>query len=158
MEIMEIEIREISNKKKWENFVLSNKNSSFLQSWNWGEFQKIMGEGVFRLGIFEKGKLVGIALIIKVHAKRGAHLICPAGPLIDWEKREYFKILVEYLKNLGRQDKVSFIRIRPPVEDRKGKREFFKKMGFRPSPMHLHAERTWLLDITPKEETLLSNM
>lgn len=155
---MRVEIKEVGNKKNWEDFVLSNINGNFLQSWSWGEFQKSMREQIFRLGIFEKGKLAGIALIVKVQAKRGAHLICPAGPLINWEKNFYFKTLVQYLKNLGKKEKVFFIRIRPPIEDSPKNRALFKKLGFRPAPMHLHAERTWLLDITPKNEILLANM
>lgn len=154
-----MEIREIGDKLTWENFVLSDEKGSFLQSWNWGEFQKAMGEKIFRLGIFEgQKKLVGICLLIRVHARRGDHFICPAGPLIDWQKENYFDILGQFLKNLGRKEKVSFIRIRPPIEDSEESRRLFKKLGFRPSPMHLHAERTWLLDITPSAETLLTNM
>lgn len=167
---MKVEIRKVSNKKTWENFVFSDKNGSFLQSWNWGEFQEAMGEKVFRIGIFEGKNLVGTCLLIKIHAKRGDHFICPAGPLLpqsrkneqgeflNWGKTEYFKILVQFLKNLGKKENVSFVRIRPPIEEGKENRNLFKKLGFRSAPMHLHGERTWLLDITPEKEVLLSNM
>lgn len=155
---MGIEIRKIDHKKIWEDFVLSDKKASFLQSWNWGAFQELMGEKIFRLGLFEKDKLVGVALIIKVHAKRGNHFICPAGPLINWENQSHFQILIEYLKKLAKKEKISFIRIRPPIEDHKENRDLFQNLGFRSSPMHLHAERSWLLDITVGEETLLANM
>lgn len=155
---MNIEIKEIIDKDIWEEFVLSDKNGSFLQSWNWGQFQKAMGEKVFRIGIFEKEKLVGVCLLIKVHAKRGDHFICPAGPLINWEKTGYLKALVEYLKNLGQREKVCFLRIRPPIEETERNRELFKQLGFKSALMPLHAERTWLLDIVPEKVTLLSKM
>lgn len=154
---MTISIREIDDKQVWENFILSDRNGSFLQSWNWGEFQKMMGEKIFRLGVFDNQQLLGTCLLIKVQAKRGDHLICPAGPLIDWQKKAHFKTLVAYLKSLGRKEKASFIRIRPPIAETSGNRALFKTFGFRSAPMHLHAERTWLLDITPDEEILLVN-
>ena len=155
---MTVLIKEIREKSIWEQFVLSDENGSFLQSWNWGEFQQTMGEKVFRLGIFEKEKLTGVSLLIKIHAKRSDHLICPAGPLINWGKTNYFKALIEYFKKLGQKESVSFIRIRPPVEQTRKNRRFFKDLGFIPAAMHLHAERTWLLDIIPEEDILLSNM
>ncbi|MBL7159821.1 peptidoglycan bridge formation glycyltransferase FemA/FemB family protein [Candidatus Microgenomates bacterium] len=153
-----MEVKEIKSKTIWEDFVLRDKNGSFLQSWNWGEFQKLMGEKVFRLGIFEKDKLVGVCLLIKTHAKRGVHFICPAGPLINWGETAHFKALIEYFKKLGRRESASFIRIRPPIEETKENRELFKNSDFKPAVMHLHAERTWLLDIFPKEDVLLFNM
>lgn len=155
---MAVSIKEIKEKKVWEEFVLTDKNGSFLQSWNWGEFQKAMGEKIFRLGIFDQKKLVGVCLLIKIQARRGIHFICPAGPLIDWKKENQFKVLVEYVKNLAKKEKAVFIRIRPPLEDKKKNKELFEKLGFCPAPMHLHAERTWLLDITPDRKTLLANM
>jgi len=151
---MTVLIKEIKEKNIWEQFVLADKNGSFLQSWNWGEFQKLMGEKVFRLGVFEKEKLVGACLLIKIHAKRGDHLICPAGPLINWRENNYFKALVDYFK----KEPASFIRIRPPIEDTEENREFFRSLGFKSAPMHLHAERTWLLDVTSEEEALLKKM
>ncbi|MBL7159181.1 peptidoglycan bridge formation glycyltransferase FemA/FemB family protein [Candidatus Microgenomates bacterium] len=155
---MTVLIKEIKEKNIWEQFVLSDENGSFLQSWNWGEFQKTMGEKVFRLGIFEEEQLVGVCLLIKIHAKRGNYLICPAGPLINWEKISHFKILLKYLKKLGKKENASFVRIRPPIKDTKENRDWFQTLGCKPAPMHLHAERTWFLDITAKEENLLAGM
>ena len=36
--------QEITDKKIWENFVTSQEDYTFLQSWSWGEFQKSQGE------------------------------------------------------------------------------------------------------------------
>ena len=155
---MTVLIKEINDKNIWEDFVLSDKNGGFLQSWNWGEFQKNTGEKIFRLGIFEKEKLAGACLLIKIHAKRGNHLICPAGPLINWQKTSHFKALLRYFKDLGKKENASFLRIRPPIKETKENKDLFKSFGFKPAPMHLHAERTWLLDVAPEEEALLANM
>jgi len=153
-----MKIKEIIDKKIWEQFVLSDKNGSFLQSWNWGEFQRAMGEKVFRLGIFDQGKLRGTCLVIKIKAKRGIYLICPAGPLLNWKKKDDLRVLIKYLKEIAKREKALFIRIRPAIEDSPKNRSLFKSLGFWSAGMHLHAERTWLLDISPEEENLLAQM
>ena len=33
-----MEIKEITNKSEWESFLLQCTEKTFLQSWNWGEF------------------------------------------------------------------------------------------------------------------------
>jgi hypothetical protein len=71
---MEIEIKEIVSREIWENFEKEYAPHSFLQSWGWGEAQKILGNKIFRLGIFQEGKLEGIAFVYKITAKRGAFI------------------------------------------------------------------------------------
>jgi len=46
-------LREISNKSEWEAFLLSAHQKTFLQSWNWGDFNVAMGNSIWRFGIFE---------------------------------------------------------------------------------------------------------
>jgi len=50
--------QEITDKKIWENFVTSQEDYTFLQSWSWGEFQKSQGEKVWRVGMYGK-QLIG---------------------------------------------------------------------------------------------------
>lgn len=155
---MAISIQEITDKKTWENFVLSQKGACFLQSWNWGECRKKMGDIPFRLGIFSGGKLAGTALVVKIFAKRGVHLVCPAGPLIDWENPALFASLISYLKSLAQIERALFIRVRPPILDTQKNRDIFKSQGFINAPMHLHGEATWELGIDRDEEEILSGM
>lgn len=155
---MAVSIQEITDKKIWESFVLSQKGASFLQSWNWGEFRKKMRDTPLRLGIFSEGKLAGAALVIKIFARRGVHFICPGGPLINWKNVALFDALVSYLKSLAQIEKALFIRIRPPILDTPKNYETFKTRGFINAPMHLHAETTWELDINRDEEEILSGM
>ena len=169
-------IREITDKSTWEAFVENYPTKTFLHSWNWAEFNQQIEDEVVRLGLYEgeaeqnpseseapakteKGKkLVGAALIIKVRARRGSFLFCPHGPLLNWSKKDHFKALVEYLKKLAREEKFDFIRISPLILNNEENKATFKKQGFRPAPMHMHAEVTWTLDLGPSEEELLKNM
>lgn len=153
-----ITVKEIQNKESWERFVLSRNPQSFLHSWNWGEANKDLGKKVFRLGFFENNKLVGVCLMIKEDAKRGPHFVIPAGPIIDWTKRNLQIFFLKTIKEFAERESVWFIRVRPELLDTSENKRLFSKMGFISAPMHLHAENTWVLDISQSEETLLSGM
>ena len=64
------EIRGIEDKKTWEDFVLKMNPKSFLQSWNWGETHKLLGERIFRLGVYKNDILSELCLAIYQAAKR----------------------------------------------------------------------------------------
>ena len=66
-----MEIRDIIDKNTWEDFLRSTEEKTFLQSWNWGEFNKKMGNKIWRMGLFENEKLLAIALVSKIVARRG---------------------------------------------------------------------------------------
>jgi lipid II:glycine glycyltransferase (peptidoglycan interpeptide bridge formation enzyme) len=153
-----IKTKLIKNKKVWEDFVLSHPDVNFLQSWSWGEVHRELGGKIFRLGFFEQGKLKGICLLLKQEAKRGLYLECPGGPLIDWDKPIYFEAFIDQLKTIGAEENCVFIRLRPPLLKSLANRLLFKKKGFIPAPMHLHAEDTLQLDLKKSEEQLLRAM
>jgi len=153
-----INIKAINDKNAWEQFVLASKQGSFLQSWNWGEFNYSLGHKIFRLGFYQNNQLKGVALLIKKIAKRGIYLECPAGPLIPWHQSSYFPAFINQIKTLAKKEKAVFIRIRPNILSTPQNFNLFKQPGFIKAPMHLHAQTTWVLDITPSEEDLLKNM
>lgn len=127
---------------------------TFLQSWNWGEFQQRMGNRVWRLGSYEdnNGGLSSVALVIKVSAKRGTFLLVQHNPGIE-------EALLSKLKEIAKEENCNFIRMAPLLERNKENQEIFKELGFRESPMHASAyEATWKLDITPSEDELLGEM
>lgn len=157
-----MEIREITEKNFWENFYFNIKEKTFLNSWNWGEFQKKLKNKIWRWGIFEKKILLSLVLIVKIEAKRGSFLFLPHSPTIDENffsrKKEIFNFLIENLKFLAKREKVTFLRIAPLLENKKENQEIFKDLGFREAPIHIHPEVTWELNISPSEEDLLKNM
>ncbi|MDD4271959.1 MAG: peptidoglycan bridge formation glycyltransferase FemA/FemB family protein [Patescibacteria group bacterium] len=157
---MAIKIETIINKSVWENFVGQRAPRTFLQSWEWGEFQKKMGNKIWRLGIFNDNKLSGTALISKISAKRGTFLLIQHGPcLADEAREEIFAVLLTELKKIGDEEKAGFIRINPLWERGQKNKIFLKNFGFREAPMHANAyEATWKLDIAAPEEKLLANM
>lgn len=157
----------IRDQRVWDNFVTSQPHHTFLQSWAWGEFNKTLGDGVWRFGIFEKlpgsdpDNLVAVALLIKVHARRGNFLFVPHGPIVKLSGSDldsFLKIFVEKFKEIAKEEGVNFIRISPILEDSDENRKLFKDLRFRPAPIHMHAETTWSLDLTQDENALFMNM
>jgi len=150
--------KEILEKKIWKDFVLSQNPKSFLQSWNWGETSKFVGDKVFRLGFFSGKKLVGVCLLIKQQAKRGPHLLLPGGPILDWGNKELVDFFIQEIRKIGEKEGAWFIRVRPELFDTKENTKLFKHLGFISSPMHLHAENTWILNIEKSDEETLAGM
>ncbi len=156
---MNTEIKYITDKTAWDNFAGGGANRTFLQSWAWGEFQKTIGNKIWRLGIFDDNKLCGIALVTKIAAKRGTFLLIQHGPCLLETHQEIFAILLNRLKKIGEEEKASFIRINPLWERDQENKNFLKNFGFREAPMHANAyESTWKLNITAPEEELLMKM
>ena len=111
---MEFKIIEIKNKEVWEDFLLECKEKTFLNSWNWGKFNKMTGNKIWRLGIYSSEQkamsneqLIATALVIKVEAKRGTFLFVPHGPAMKYEignrKYEVLRIFLDELKKIGEE-------------------------------------------------------
>ncbi len=131
------------------------EEKTFLQSWNWGEFNIKMGQKIWRFGVYKNNNLVSVALIVKVIAKRGTFLFVPH--LI--ENQRALSVLTNTLKEIAKEEKASFIRISPLWAKTEQNVKVFKDAGFRQSPMHSSAyEATWKLNITEAEDQLLKNM
>ncbi len=159
-----MEIKEIQNKEEWEGFLKTCSEKTFLQSWNWGEFSKAMNNKIWRLGVYYGDKLIGIATVVKIAAKRGNFLFVPHGPVVIYglgikDQREVLEILLFQLKEYAKEENAVFIRVAPILERTDENKKIFADLGFRNAPMHSSAyEATWKLDIYPDEEELLKNM
>ncbi len=153
-------VKPIKDKQVWETFLETLKPHSFLQSWKWGEHYEQTGSKIFRVGVFKSGTLVGIALFIKIQARRGDFLVCPHGPLIrDFVDEEgALAALVRYSSDVGRDEDCDFIRFCPLSKATDSNRAMYQKLGFSDAPIHMHPELSWILDITKPEDQLLKEM
>lgn len=153
-------IYEIQNRNVWDKFVTSQPHHTFLHSWAWGEFNEMLGDKVWRFGISTDDELVAAALLIKVHARRGNFLFIPHGPVFHetCNTQHATKIFVERFKEVAEKERVNFIRISPLLKNNEENRKVFGRLGFRPAPIHMHAETTWSLDLTQDESVLFMNM
>jgi lipid II:glycine glycyltransferase (peptidoglycan interpeptide bridge formation enzyme) len=157
-----MEIKEVKNKQVWEEFLLSIQEKTFLQSWNWLEFNQKMNHQTYCLGVFDQSNnLIGSVLAVKIKAKRGSFLLIQHGPNIkqDQLKEKILIIILKELKKIAKQEKIDFIRIVPLWQKNKQNQDIFKKLGFIKSPMHASAyQSTWKLDISLSEQEILKNM
>jgi len=154
-------VRKVHDKQVWEDFVSAAKGQTFLHSWNWGEFNKSTGVKLWRLGVYDDNGLRAVFLTIKIKARRGTFLFVPQGPVVsdDFEVSILnLNIIVDYLKELAKEEACDFIRISPAFENEPAYKIVFNGLGFRQAPIHMHAELMWLLDISVEEKTLLKNM
>ncbi len=153
-------------KSIWEDFLSKCKEKTFLQSWNWGEFQERMGNQIWRFGVYDNDELVGTALVSKIVARRGTYLLVQHAPSVALAKEggpslkfEILENLLGKLKEIGKKEKATFIRMAPLFEKNGENNKIFQDLGFREAPMHANAyEATWRLDITPSEDELMKNM
>lgn len=151
-------VKEITEKKVWEDFLSRHPEANFLQSWNWGEFHKALNHKIKRSGFYQENKLVGVMLSVVENARRGKYLTVPGGPIIDWHNNNLVQQFVAEIKTIARKEGCVFIRVRPQLKSDDFSKKLFSELGFKSAPMHLHAELTSQLDISPTDEQLLANM
>jgi len=103
-----IQIKE-NQKEMWNRFIAENCSESFLQSWEWGEFQRALKRNVWKIGVVDNNsfsenetiksqipnsqpkagpsraeKLIAVALIVKYDLPFGwSYLYCPRGPVVN---------------------------------------------------------------------------
>lgn len=155
-----MKVKEIKDKEKWENFLRDCEQKTFLDSWNWGEFQKKLDKKTWRFGIYEE-ELKSVAQVIKIDARRGTFLFVPHGPVTKpgmEAKEEVVEALLSELKKLAEQEGASFLRIGPIWERKEENQEVFDNLGFKKAPLFKHPELTLELDIDLPERGLLKNM
>jgi len=152
-----MEIKEITNKEEWEGFLQERTEKTFLHSWQWGEFQRLMRGKVWRFGLREGTSLKAVALVVKVKAQRGTFLLVPHGPITN-PNFQIVQTLLQKLKEIAKEENVSFIRINPIWERNKENNVIFKQLGFRRAPIQMHPEASWKLNLAPSKEQLFSGM
>jgi lipid II:glycine glycyltransferase (peptidoglycan interpeptide bridge formation enzyme) len=145
-----MEIREVKDENIWNEFIFSFENSQFLQSWQWAEFQKILGRKIFRLGLFENEKILAVALLIKMPLPfLKSYLYCPRGPIFKENNEKVTKIFLEKIKEIGKKEKSIFLRFEPL--NQLPNYQLQKVKDVQPS-------KTILLDLTKSEDEILEEM
>lgn len=153
-----MDTKTIEDKRIWEDFLKKHPEVNFLQSWCWGEFHESLGNKTNHTGFFENNKLVGVMLSVVEESRRATYLTVPGGPIIEWSNRLTVELFVQTIKQIANENSCAFVRVRPQIEENKENIHLFESLGFKPAPMHLHAELTNRLDISKPKEELLSNM
>ena len=158
---MNLEFKEISGEQLQDFYDSLEADKTFLQTEKYAEFREKVGETVFRIGIFDAGKLTGTAVIQKISTKLKTFLHCPhfIQSTINNKQLEILESFLSFYKELGKKEKCDFVRISPLFNDEKDFVDIFKKKKFRSAPVHLvNPEKTLVLDLTQSEEDILKQM
>jgi len=133
-----------SHKIEWNQFVSQN-NGSFLQSWQWGNFQESLFRKIWRI---ETQGLKG--LVVKYDLPLGKnYLYCPRGPIGQSSELQSF---LKEVKKIAKQEKSIFLKIEPE-RDLKLLDHKFRKSSKQIQPSH-----TVALDLARPEQEILSAM
>lgn len=135
---------------------LPPQNRSFLQSYAYGQMQARLGhEPLYIVMTDDSERVIHSCLAILFKAKRGRYIFLPYLTLPD----NLLPQLIDFLKQIAKENRVDFLRISPLVDDSESARQDFAKLGFRDAPVHMmHPELLWLLDLSADESALLSGM
>lgn len=139
-------IREASeaDRQRWDVFVASEPGGSFLQSWDWGDFQKELGVPYWRLVAEENDKVVGVTLVIKRELPAGkSWLYIPGGLVSNFEKK---------LRELARDEKAIFVRVDPRLSN------FNFSSEWKKAKREVQPKETLVMDLAKPEEELLAGM
>lgn len=144
-------ISEKITKASWSDFILA-QGGSFLQSYEWGEFQEKVGRQVKHL--FGEGWQAQF-IQYKIPCVNKFYWYCPRGPIMpNWQMEE----LIARFKTEIKEKNDIFFRLGPGWEIGKGFEVKLKKEGFRQLPYDIEPSQTLILDITKTEDELLAQM
>lgn len=152
-----MQIIKINDKKQLNDFVGGEKHAQFLQSFEWGEFQKEVNGIIWRIGAVEDdGRLVASAKLVKKQLPMGrSYFYCGRGPVIG-EMKQATAIMNELfntIKELATEEGVMFLRFEPTNEFQIANFNFpiYKTVDVQPS-------QTLILDLTKSEDEILQAM
>lgn len=136
---------------------------SFLQSWEWGDFQESLGRKIWRIAAGENNEFVACGLFLKHRLPFGFnYLYSPHGPIISEtsgvDPRDIFRFLAEEIKEIARREKSIFWRMDPAMPDSEEERKEFEKLGLIKPSKEIQTKETLILDIAKSEEELLVDM
>ncbi|MGB7957492.1 MAG: peptidoglycan bridge formation glycyltransferase FemA/FemB family protein [Minisyncoccia bacterium] len=120
---MEIKDAAFESKHDWNRFVAENYPpvGAFMQSWEWGDFQKDLGREVGRYVIMDDGKRIAAFMLVRYALPFGlAYDYAPRGPVIvkNAPPEKILKIF-DAIKDWAREKfpELVFFRLEPPLAD-----------------------------------------
>ncbi|MCD6094644.1 peptidoglycan bridge formation glycyltransferase FemA/FemB family protein [bacterium] len=154
-------------RREWDEFLIQNKGS-FLQSFNWGEFQKDLGKKIWRFKIISSEKQVlAQAQIIKesffipgMRKKEiGAMFYIPYGPCFRnsfLKKEKIIELILKEAKQLAKEEGAIFLKIEPLSSL---KRETFLSDLKEVRPLkRIQPKKTLILNLNKSLEEIFQNL
>lgn len=148
---------DVTEQKKWDDFITSHPEANFLQSWDFYEFHKSRGKKIVRrAAVDDKGKLVAAYAGVVETAKRGTYMAIAGGPIMDYGDKKLVREIFADIRKMGQETGCAFVRVRPqlPLSDKS--LGLMRELGLKKAPMYLSVEYAGILDLTKSEEEILA--
>jgi len=170
--------------ERWDQFIAGNPAGSFLQSYDWGIFQKNIGRGAwcvvltdtrtlrFPLSLKkrylqkenEKWLLSALILTHELPLKGKKYLYSPRGPIINFlsfGKKKPIALLEKFLKEgetIAKKEGAVFFRMDPEWLDGKELADFMGRFKLKKSSKEIQPRRTLIVDLIKTEDEILAVM
>lgn len=144
---------------RWDAFVGERFDSGFMQFSDWSAFKRLEGYETTRLGLFEEDILQGGGTLYFYPAQSGmGYLVCPEGPLLNWEEpdkaREGARLIQNFAQGFAEEKGALGLRIEPRLLTPKPS----LLRNWSRAPVDLLPTQTLFLDTTLSEEAFLKQM
>ena len=158
--MMEFLFNSLIKKEEWNEFAVENRGS-FLQSYEWGNFQQMSGHDVTRVIVKESGRIILVAQIFKHALPLGkSYLYIPYGPVFNLSQpgrdEEVFDFFIAELKKLASK-KSGIIFLKVETDKEWGDIDPIA-LGFKKSAKDIQARETMIMDLTSPEDDILARM
>jgi len=154
-------IKDNLHSREWDDFVQKNaQDGGFLQSWQWGEFQKSLGRMIYRLAVLDNKEVVAAALAVRHKLPGGLNYIyLPRGPVVKanlgilHSREQILKLIFQQIRLKASPLASIFLRLDPPLNSAAP----LVKLGAQPSGQ-VQPQQTLILDLSASQEQLLAKM
>jgi len=149
-------ISEIENfGKNWNDFILLC-GGSFLQSYEWGDFQENVGRKIHRFkNDFFEALVVEISLPFKKK-----YFYCPRGPVFFDSKvsLEKLNLFIADVKKIAKKEEAIFLRVDAEIPVGEEAEGLFNKAGFKKALKEIQPKTTIIINLEKSSENILSEM
>ena len=149
----------IPNAHQWEEFLL-RVGGHLLQSWGWGEFKTGFGWQAERLAVWDEvsGELKGAAQVLFRRLPLGSLAYVPKGPVADPGDTETWKRLLRLLRDFGREQGVTFLKMEPDWEGEHPLAQLFQEEGYKFSAQAIQPTTTIIVSLDGDDDEILKQM
>ena len=112
---MSLKLAGIHDRKIWDDFLATQANGNFRQSFAWGQIKKLAGWEPVYLYVEDGGKIrAAISMLKRRIPFVGKSILYGCrGPVLDWNNTRAFKKLIEGVKQYAKKHGCVFLRIDP---------------------------------------------
>ncbi|MGC9025608.1 MAG: lipid II:glycine glycyltransferase FemX [Chloroflexia bacterium] len=158
--VVQMQVREIDDRREWNRRLLSFPRPHILQSYEWGESKRATGWTPRHLLLEDGGRALVAALVLRRETPLlGAPVLyVPKGPLLAAKGSALLETALEVLEAEARRERAIFIKVDPDIaaEDTAAL-EVLRRRAWRRGE-DVQFRNTILVDLQADEEVLLSRM